>query len=807
MMAVFAACLLILTATLFNLTVLQGNAYANRSENNKTRQVSVTAKRGNILDSSGVPLAYDKTSYNVTFYRDPLRTGERWRSIYTDIILKTVAILEKNGNKVIDTFSIKRDSNGMYYFDWGNVTSAKALADREKLWRGNMAVPTAGAEEAFQILRQRYMIPDELDHVMARKVLSIWQEVQNYAFKSYVSVVIAFDVDASTVAEIEQRSLELEGMRAVQSFTRIYPNDESAAHIVGYMSKVYDPGRLEALRKIGYTAEDLVGMSGVEATMEQYLTSSSGDRKGYQVVEVDSRSKIVRVLEQSEPTAGNDVILTIDAELQKVVEQALAANVRTIAEKQLEMYNARLSYYQQKEADRGGLPTRFAKTGAAIVMDVNTGQILALASYPSYDPNLFTGGISVQNYADLSDEATTPLFNKAISSRAEPGSIFKMVTGYAGLMEGVITPETRIDCQGSYDEAVTQGNAPSCWIGRNIQRHANENITSAVKDSCNYFFFTVADRLGIARLNKWADIFGLTSKTGIELTGEVTSYVANQKVLYDNTKDINTGQVNSKPYLVQKALAKQLRGYGVLRGVLYTDEQINRAATRIVELVGTAEELGPSIRSIMREELDIPETITYAKRWHLEVSSILYEIRWNRIETVVTGIGQSVSSITPIAIVRYISAIANGGTVYEASIIKRVVAPNGTVIMENNPKVVSTLSDRDGFLRYITEGMREVISAEDGGTAARAFTGFEYVDDMAAKTGTAQVGKIDLENTAWFVAYTPYENAQIAIVVYIPNGYQGAMAAQATRAIIQFYRDRQKQQIEITVPKPGTLVE
>ena len=317
--------------------------------------------------------------------------------------------------------------------------------------------------------------------------------------------------------------------------------------------------------------------------------------------------------------------------------------------------------------------------GAAVVMDVNTGNVLAMASYPSFDPNLFTGGISEEDYKALSDENTAPLFNKAISSASEPGSIFKPLTGYAGLMEGVITPQEAIDCQNEYTPAVQQGKAPGCWQ-KNSEKHKQENIVKALKDSCNYYFYTISDRMGIDKLTKWADTFGLSSKTGIELTGEATSHVANQQVLYDNTKDINTGQQNSKPYLVRLLIEKQLKKYGLLRGVTYTDEQVTRCATKIVQLVGTTTNIGPQIRSIMREELDIPESTSYAKRWHQEINSILYEITWNRIQTVLTGIGQSVTAVTPIAVARYISAIANGGNVYEASIIKKVVAPDGSTV-------------------------------------------------------------------------------------------------------------------------------
>ncbi len=801
------AALIFLAGSQFNLSIIQGKAYANQSVENRTRTISVMGNRGRILDANGVPLAYDKTSYNINFYRDPYQTGSKWRAIYTNIILETIQILEKNGNKVIDDLSIRKDDNGQLYFYWGDITDEQAIARRDKLWRSNLYISAdATAEEAFNTLRQRYMIPDDVDYETAHKVLSIWQEVQNLAFKSYVPVTIAQNVDANTVAEITTRSTELIGMSAEQSYTRVYPRNTTAAHIVGYMGKVYSEEELNKLKEKGYSTDATVGVSGVEATMEEQLSAAIGSRVGKQKAEVNSRGKVTRILESTDPQPGNDVVLTIDYELQQKLETALANNIQTIHNEQERVYNENYAKYAQKEQDRGGKKTKFALMGAAVVMDVNTGNVLAMASYPSFDPNLFTGGISEEDYKALSDENTAPLFNKAISSASEPGSIFKPLTGYAGLMEGVITPQEAIDCQNEYTPAVQQGKAPGCWQ-KNSEKHKQENIVKALKDSCNYYFYTISDRMGIDKLTKWADTFGLSSKTGIELTGEATSHVANQQVLYDNTKDINTGQQNSKPYLVRLLIEKQLKKYGLLRGVTYTDEQVTRCATKIVQLVGTTTNIGPQIRSIMREELDIPESTSYAKRWHQEINSILYEITWNRIQTVLTGIGQSVTAVTPIAVARYISAIANGGNVYEASIIKKVVAPDGSTVEENDPKVISTLGDTKGYLSYIKEGMHEVVSAEDGGTAAKIFTGFEYTSDIAAKTGTAQVSKIDLENSAWFVAFTPFEKPEIAVVVFIPNGYAGAMAGYTARDIIQFYRDRQKQQITTTVTKPGGMVE
>ena len=801
------AALIFLMASHFNLAIIQGEKYSERSIENRTRTISVMGSRGRILDTNGVPLAYDKTSYNINFYRDPYQTGEKWRAIYTNIIMETIEILEKNGNKVIDDLSIQKDENGGLTYYWGGITDEDAIKRRKELWCGNMTISEdATAEEAFNTLRQRYMIPDDVDYEMAHKVLSIWQEVQNLAFKSYVPVTIAQDVDANSVAEITTRSTELIGMSAEQSYTRVYPKNTTAAHIVGYMGKVYSEEELAELEEKGYSTDATVGVSGVEATMEEQLSAAIGTRVGKQKAEVNSRGKVTRRLESKEPQSGNDVMLTIDYELQQKLESALENNIKIIRQEQEKLYNQNYAKYEEKEQDRGGTKTKFASMGAAIVMDVNTGNVLAMASYPSFDPNMFIGGISEEDYQALNDPDTAPLFNKAISSASEPGSIFKPVTGYAALMEGVITPEETIDCQDEYTPAVQQGKAPGCWTDY-PQNHQGENIVKALKDSCNYYFYTVSDRMGIDKLTKWADTFGLSSKTGIELPGEVTSHVANQQVLYDNTKEINGGQLNSKPYLVRLSVEKQLKKYGLMRGVTYTDEQVERCATRIVQLVGSSTNIGPQIRSIMREELDIPESTSYARRWHQEINSILYEITWNRVQTILTGIGQSVTAVTPIAVARYISAIANGGNVYEASIIKKVVAPDGSTLEENDPKVVSTLGDTKGYLEYIKEGMHEVVSAEDGGTAANIFTGFEYTSDIAAKTGTAQVSQIDLENSAWFVAFTPFEQAEIAVVVFIPNGYAGSMAGYTARDIIQFYRDRQKQQTNTTVTAPGGMVE
>ncbi|MBE5781006.1 MAG: hypothetical protein E7328_04220 [Clostridiales bacterium] len=807
---VFALAFLVLMVSAFQLTILEGAESAQQADNVTSRTIKLTSSRGSILDANGIPLAYDKESYDIQIYRDPTQIGEKWRALYSEAIIKAVDIIEKNGGEIVTDFAIKSDAYGRLFFDFGQIAnpnlSDEALKAREDLWRSNLYFDAdIGPREAYNELRVRYAIPEEMDFEAAATVLGIWQAVQYNMYRSYTAVTIAENVDMNTVAQIEAAD-DLIGISAVESTVRIYPKNDTAAHIIGYMSRTYDEDTLNWMDENGYSTTDKIGVYGVESTMEEYLSANIGSRAGMQVVEVNSSSKSMRELYYEAPEAGNDVILTIDYDLQVKLDESLAKAIAESNAKQKQVYDANYSKYYKLEQNRGGTKTRFAKTGAAVVIDVNSGAILAMSSYPSFDLNLFTGGISEEDYAKINDEETSPMFNKAISSRAEPGSTFKMVTGYAALMEGIISPYSRISCLGEYRENVVYGKGPECWT-KNIASHANQTIVDGLKNSCNYFFYYVANRLGIDKLNLYADMFGLSAKTGVELTGEVTSHVANQKVLYDNTKDIESGQLTYKAYLVKRQIMEQLKYYGVTRGEAYSDEQLDRCAERIVQLVGSDDELGDGIRVVMRQELGIPESISYARRWDTQISGYLYEITWNSIQTAVTGIGQSVTAITPIAMARYIAAIANGGTVYDCTVIDKVVDKEGNIVYNQEPKVFGTINDEQGNMDYIVEGMKEVFSLEDGGTGANALRGFEYADDMAGKTGTAQVSTIDLEDTAWLVAFTPIEEAEIAIVVYIPNGYQSSLAATCVKDVIQFYRDRSKTTEDNTISTPGGLVQ
>ncbi|MGI6151253.1 MAG: penicillin-binding transpeptidase domain-containing protein [Christensenellales bacterium] len=767
------------------------------------RRIVLKGERGKILDRNGQLLAYNKKSYNIQFLRNTENRTETGRALDTQIIWETIKIIEEFGGTTIDTFNIYRrepgqvDENGNplpeFYFYWGSGLSAEAEAKREQNWRTNMNVGTKRSpEEIYNYLRRVYQIPEEMPYEDARKLLSVWQEIQLLTWRSYIPVIIAYNVSAQTVAKIETRSDELVGMSASESVVRMYPKSTTAAHTIGYMGKMQSEAQIEALTALGYSTTDLVGVSGVEATMEEYLTGNTTEHQGSQRVEVDSSGKIIRVLETTAPSDGDDVVLTLDLELQQVCEAALEKNIAEIRRDQEEYLAANLETYQRVAPGGDVNNIDLCDSGSAVVIDCNTGELLACVNSPSYDLNLFTGGISHADYQTLLNDQRNPLFNKAVASKMAPGSVFKMAIALAALEEGVVQLDEIINDEGYYTTTAEGGSkvgAPRCWVYPNISRHQNQNVIKALKDSCNYYFFECANRLGIEKINEWCSKLGLDRKTGVEVNGEATGQIGGQKVLFDNE-----GSISGVAYLVYKNIVSMLSGYLDKLDRTVDKATIESCAEKLVRLVNENTQIGSDIRRIMREELGIAEAVSSSNGWSSEISSALSELRWNPMQTVRTGMGQAVVSVTPIEIARYVAALVNGGNVLEISAIKSVIDASGATVKEFEPSLLWNLNAKEENLAAIKEGMREVISLEDGGTAAKYFADYKYRDQIGGKTGSAQIStsdkNIDLENTAWFVAFAPYDDPEIVVVVSIPNGWAGARAYITIQEVIQFYLDR-----------------
>ncbi|MEG0357191.1 MAG: penicillin-binding transpeptidase domain-containing protein [Christensenellaceae bacterium] len=798
-----------LTVGVSGLTLAQGGELVSQSEDKKIRTLSLKGSRGQIMDAAGIPLAYDQPSFNVEFVKDPSKNTTTDKSYYTDVLIDAISLIEKNGSATIDTFSIKRQEDGTFKFDFGDI-SKEAHAKREKDWRENMFVSKKAAPDViYRDLRTRYRIPEEYTYEQARKLLSIWQEVQLSSYRAFIPVQIAKDVNMETVALIEAYSNELDGVQIAQSAMRIYPKDDVAAHIVGYMGKMTNEDTIKEMQAKGYSQEDMIGVTGVESSMESYLTGNSTEKQGQRQVEVNSKGKVIKELSYTPAKPGDNVMLTIDLQMQMVAEQALKKNIEEVYQLQVKAYNKIPAEYDEKLANRKGDTAldklNLAKTGATVVMEAKTGRVLAMASYPSYDLNIFTGGISEEDMKMLNDDKSTPLFNKAISSNGIPGSIFKMVTGMAGLVEGSITLDTIINDEGDYNKDVKSGKAPACWT-TDISTHQNQTIIQGLKNSCNYFFYEVADRLTNEKLVEWGEKFGLTTATGIEIPGETVGQIGSQKVLYDPDKPL-AEQKTSRAYLVRNKIIEDLTRYGKERGIEYKKEQMETTADKLLKLAGRGKiELGPDVRTILYEELEIPAGTTSNKGWDNEISTRLSELTWKPVQTAVAGIGSEITTITPIAAARYVASLVNGGYVYEAHVVDSIVDANGNIVEKKEPKVFNKIDAPQSYFDAIKEGMKEVTSAEDGGTAGDYFKDWKYKDQIGAKTGSGKVSNIDLENNAWFVAFAPYDDPEIVVISYIPNGQAGGYAIPMTKDIIEYYLDGKEQKVVNEIPTYNMLL-
>ena len=789
--------------------------------------------RGTITDRYGNVLAYDETTYNVKFYRDPDKTSPIESARYTHSLMEAIRIIEAGGGTIEEHFYIRLNNDGTYRYDFG-VTSEAAIASRKKNFVDacRFSDPEITPERAYLILRESWQIPDDMPYDEAKKIMSIRQDAVLNSWHAYEGVVMAYDVNLSVVTELDMLQSELIGVQTEMSGRRIYPYKETACHLIGYLSKqvttdmtnlgysfdsfapFVDGEPTNNLLQLGYAYSDLIGVAGIEKSCEAYLTSHLISRQGTTTIEKTKTGSIVDVLGKTVPQGGLTVQTSLDMDLQQVVEQALLHNIDTTRQEQEHKLSKDYKKYSKLRDDLDDIVT--AETGAIVVMGAQTGEILAMASYPTYDPNLFTDGVDAQELEQLfGDDSNQPTLNRAIAIRTAPGSVFKMATGFAGLMEGAITTTTTISDRSPYyyfvDDPTTKvtANAPSCWT-TTPARHANLTLSRALAVSCNYFFFTVADRVGIKKLAYWAGQLGLEGTTGVELPGELSVQVGGQAARYDNTKPLSQ-QSSSIPRLIYNEIYALLRRIVKEVGRNVSDETLARCATRLLKLQdGEQRERGEDIRRIMNEELNIPMGISLLHTdWIVTISTWLEELRWKPTYTIQSGIGQGVSLLTLVSVARYAATVVTRGDVHKVTLLDAIYYPDGTLYEKHKPEIVRHIEAPAEYWDALLTGMAGVVSPEDGGTAASVFSkdfSNTYLGLIVGKTGTAQTSannNVDIENTSWFVAVTPRENPQIVVAVMIPNGLSGSASHVAVEDIISWWYENRAGTLQLSAePQP-----
>ena len=814
-----------LVSGLVRLQLKQSDEYVEKAYDTRTKTIALRGKRGNISTSDSVIMAEDELIYNVTFQKDATANTKELYSQFSASILETIRIVEKNGGSIAVSFVIERDpEDGTWRFNFGSGVSDTVLETRESQWRSNNYLTDTDrygtAQQCIDKLRDRYQLTNDINdedknriYVSEEdmlKIMAIYSEMQMNIFNSQ-PIVIAKDVRYETVIEIETRSMMLPGMSIEIGTKRVYPRSNLASQIIGYTGAIPSRAMWLTLQAKGYSYNDTIGRDGIESSMEDWLTQNSSLRKGQRVVERDQMSRVIRdVVPVVPPQDGNNVKLTLNASYQQEAERCIRNNVISVRNNQ-EKKLASESWLEANKSDIHNrdwvkYPLELAEHGCLIVLDMQC-RVLALANYPTYDLNALVAG-GKDAMAILGD-ARNLLLNYGIHARGTPGSIFKMVTGMGALSEGELTLTERISDMGYYTRYNQDlSTAPKCWINKNYRwQHANQTIVEGLTNSCNYFFYELSHRLGEERLYRYASLFGLTSKTGIDLPGEVRSVVGCQNTLYDPSKPVNeANQDTSLPIIVFNSIKKHLRNCGASRNIEYDDERLSVCAKRLMDMAVNYNESEwlENMRTILMEELNMTKEMVYLQSVIGDTYNYMNDIKWGGGQTILTGIGQSVTVLTPIAVARYVCTVANDGYLYNVSLIDSITSPEGEILSQREPTLIHRLEHSDEYLYKIREGMKGVV--DESGTAKKYFRNWPYQDQIAAKTGTAQVTSIDLENNAWFVCFTPYENPEIAIACFIPNGYSGSESSMAPRDFIEWYmKQKTLREVDIILPQGNTL--
>ena len=563
LIAAAAVVLALYTLRLIFLQLVHGEEFAARATSTTEYRFNVTAARGDIVDSAGRRIATSTTCYNVELSR--LLIGD---NDLNETIRSAVEILQANGESWNDTLLIGyADGAGHYAF----TGDADSTSDQNAIARVKEALGLqqyATADDVMDRLIEEYEL-EGYDPVWQRILGGIHYQMEQEAFSNVNNFVLAEDVSDRTVATVKEYSLTLPGVEIAETSVRSYTDGTILPHVLGRVGKITaemwrvtdENGQVTyPLRDRGYAMNDVIGISGLESAYEEQLRGQDG----VETITRDSEGVIIDTSITTEPQPGKTVMLTVNSEFQKAVDEALARNVQQIAA----TYNVD------------------ASAGAVVVIDVKNGGILACSNYPSYDQNLYS-----TQYSEYSSDPGLPLYNRALQGLYTPGSTYKPSVAIAALLSGVIDRTSTVYCNGVYN--YFSDYHPRCT------RHGHSgdiDVVTAIKWSCNIFFYDVGRRTTSDVYDDYAHRLGLGTPTGVEVSESTGRLTTKEDDNYTASLEVQAaiGQGNTVVTPVQLATyAATIANKGVryrthfVKALLDTNtgEVLEETAPEVVEII------------------------------------------------------------------------------------------------------------------------------------------------------------------------------------------------------------------------------
>ena len=597
---VAAACILMLLygLRLIFLQLVNGDDFKSQATNTTDYKFTVTAARGDIVDSRGERIATSVTGYNVVLNK--LLMGDE---DLDGMLQKIVELLRANGESWNDTLLISQpDAAGNYTFtaEEGSTRDQKALA----AMKDNLGLQQyATANDVMEKLVEDY---DLASYPLSwqRTLGGIHYEMQLQAFSNVNNFIMAENVSEATVATIKEHSLSLPGVEIVETSTRSYEQSTVLPHVLGRVGKITaekwkvtdENGQTTyPLREKGYNMNDIIGISGLESAYEDELRG----KDGVETITRNSDGVIVDTALTTVPEPGHTVQLTIDSRFQKAVDKALAENIDMINR----VYNT------------GSMK---AAAGAAVVLDVKDGSVLAASNYPSFDQNLYA-----TQYSEYSADESLPLFNRALQGLYTPGSTFKPAVAVAALDSGLINQYSTVFCNGVY--TFYKGYSPRCT------RHGhsgNIDVVTAIKWSCNVFFYDVGRRLTSDVYDAYAYKMGLGTRTGVEVNEATGRLTTKNDSNYTASLDIQAaiGQGNTVVTPVQLATyAGTLANRGVRYRTHFVKAILDTNTGKVLqetqpEVMDVIEDRGDTFDLVRQGMIGVSETMSGLKNYPVTIA-------------------------------------------------------------------------------------------------------------------------------------------------------------------------------------------